>query len=83
MEISKFLIFFEFFYHFILIFAKLEGDPRGRGGVRCGWKFSGLSSAHYQCAPVVSALSPAHKALFAGGNFWIITPGAWALIRQW
>jgi hypothetical protein len=45
MEISKFLIFMNFL-SFILIFAKLEGDPRG-GGVRCGLKFSGLSPAHY------------------------------------
>jgi hypothetical protein len=73
MEISKFLIFLNFFYHFILISAKLEGDL----------KFSSLSPAHYQCAPVVSPLSPAYKGPFAGGNFLIIIPSAWALIRQW
>jgi hypothetical protein len=79
MEISKFLIFLNFFNHFILISAKQK--RRSTGGA--GWKFSSLSPAHYQCAAVVSPLSPAHKGPFAGGNFLIIIPGAWALIRQW
>jgi hypothetical protein len=31
MEISRFFIFF-IFYHFLLFFAKLEGDPGGVAG---------------------------------------------------